>query len=344
MHLTREKLPRNLKPAWRFARRASLALINAVHSTMLKAVPHLPAFSVPALRRGFLSAVLLVAAVGWLRGADSRPVVGPGATKEEVITAYGWPNGQSQLGSKEILNYPQGSVTLENGLVERVDFSTKVPWPAPRPRPGTEVPPAKTAAPQPPKNTTESGFDPWTTSLPLAMAQADKQGALILAVFTGSDWSPPSRRFINEVATHPDFVNPLRGDFVFLKLDFPTRVALPAELRTQNEELRARSGVTTYPALVVLSKADETEKVSGAKKTMVGGAILEKVAGGYSVTAGGPASFVGAFHKLEAATSITLKCGGSEIVIDASGITIKSLMVTFAAPKITLTEDVSEVA
>jgi hypothetical protein len=201
----------------------------------------------PRLLRGIFCAALALAALGGARAADtSQPVVGPGATKEEAIDAYGWPTGQSQLGTKEILNYPQGSITLENGRVERVDFSTKIPWPAPRPRPGT---PAEAAA----KRAEARSFDPWTTSFPDAVAQARKQHAHILAAFVGSDWSPPSQRFLAEVATHPDFVNGLMGDFVFLKLDFPTRVALPAALKQQNDDLRARCSVTTYPALVVLS-------------------------------------------------------------------------------------------
>ena len=89
------------------------------------------------------------------------------------------------------------------------------------------------------------------------MTEAARQHARILAAFTGSDWSPPSKKFLDEVSTHPDFVNPLLGDFVFLKVDFPTRVAPSAELKKQNDELRARCGVTTYPALVVLNTSGE---------------------------------------------------------------------------------------
>ena len=162
-------------------------------------MPRVEASLARALHRVFLFAALLTFAAGAARGADTRPVVGPGATKDEVINAYGWPNGQSQLGTKEILNYTQGSVTLENGRVERVDFSPTIPWQAPRPRPGS--------APQAPKlKPVVSGFDPWTTSLATAMTEADRQHARILAAFTGSDWSPPSKRFLDEVATHPDFV------------------------------------------------------------------------------------------------------------------------------------------
>lgn len=211
------------------------------------AVSRLPSALKPATFLRIICGALVLAALSFARAADqTRPVVGPGATKEDVINAYGWPTGQSQLGAKEILNYPQGSITLASGRVERVDFSPNVPWPAPRPRPGT---PSDAAT----KRAEAKSFDPWTTSFPDAVAQAAKQHAHILAAFVGSDWSPPSQRFLSEVATHPDFVNGLMGDFVFLKLDFPTRIALPAELKQQNDDLRARCGVTTYPALVVLS-------------------------------------------------------------------------------------------
>jgi hypothetical protein len=180
-------------------------------------------------------------------GANSMPVVGPGATKEEVLNAYGWPTGQSQSGTKEILTYPQGRVTLENGQVEKVDFATNVAWPAPRPRPPAASPTSVKKI--------EAPTDFWFTSFPDAQKEAMRRNARILALFIGSDWSPPSKQFQDEVAFHPDFVNAFAGDFVFLRLDFPNRVAQSSELREQNAQLRAKYNVTTYPALLVLSPA-----------------------------------------------------------------------------------------
>lgn len=174
-------------------------------------------------------------------------MVGPGATKDEAIEAYGWPTGQSQSGTKEILSYPQGRITLENGRVEKVDFSTNVPWPAPRPRPG---PPSPTSVKK-----AGAATDFWLQNFADAQGEASRRHARILALFIGSDWSPPSQLFQAEVAFHPDFVNAFTGDFVFLRLDFPTRIALPPELREQNNRLREKYGVTTYPALLVLSPA-----------------------------------------------------------------------------------------
>ena len=167
--------------------------------------------------------------------AESRPVVGPGATKDEVIDAYGWPTGQSQAGSKEILIYPQGRVLLDKGRVERVDFSLKMAWPAPRPRPGTA-----------------GAGESWFTSWPESLKEAERRHVRVLALFVGSDWSPPSRQFLHEVAEAPDFLTAVLGSFVLLKLDYPTRTTQLKALQAQNVQLRERFEVTTYPALVIL--------------------------------------------------------------------------------------------
>lgn len=103
------------------------------------------------------------------------------------------------------------------------------------------------------------------------------------------------------------------------------------------------SKTETALGLVIITKGDETEKVTGNKMTMVGGAILEKIAGKHDITAGSPATFIGAFHKIEAGTSITLKCGASEVVIDGSGIAMTSPLVTITAGKVSMTKAVSEV-
>lgn len=213
-----------------------------------------------AWRRGVAAAVLLVAPA--LIAADTRPVVGPGASRDDVINAYGWPSGQSRLGNKEVLNYPQGSILLADGKVERVDFSPNIQWAAPKPRPAAST------------NSTVRKSEPavefWGTSLADALKEAQNRRARILAAFVGSDWSPPSRRFLEEVATSGDFYNAFAADFVFLKVDFPTRAAQPTELKKQNEELRARCGVTTYPALIVLSSRGEPLGVADLAKERPG--------------------------------------------------------------------------
>jgi type VI secretion system secreted protein VgrG len=94
--------------------------------------------------------------------------------------------------------------------------------------------------------------------------------------------------------------------------------------------------------LLVVSGSPESETVGGSRSTMVGGAILEKIGASGSVTAGGKAVLLGAFHKVDAKTSIVFKCKGSEVVIDGGGITIKAALVTISAPKIAQTKAVTE--
>lgn len=113
-------------------------------------------------------------------------------------------------------------------------------------------------------------------------------------------------------------------------------------LGNRAEEIGANKDESAL-GLVVVTKGDETEQVAGSKTSLVGGAILEKIAGGHAIEAGAPATFIGAFHKLEAASKITLKCGASEVVIDGGGVAFVTPLVVITAGKIALTKAVSEV-
>jgi type VI secretion system secreted protein VgrG len=102
------------------------------------------------------------------------------------------------------------------------------------------------------------------------------------------------------------------------------------------------SKAETALGLIVLSKAGESETVAGSKTVMVGGAIVDKLKGSHAIQAGGDATFIGAFHKIEAKGAIVFKCGESEVKIAGGGITISSPMVTVMAPKIQLPKKVGE--
>lgn len=200
-----------------------------------------------AFARRWLGWWVLALALSLRAADDPRPVVGPGATRDEVIDAYGWPNGMSQSGTKEIFSYNQGNVTLENGRVDSVNFRPNVPWQVPRPRPGP--PTASTAKKEAPTNH-------WLANFEEAAKEATRRNARMLVLFTGSDWSPASQQFRDEVENNPDFVfNPVIGEFVLLRLDYPTRTSQPPEVRERNLQLRQKYSVTNYPTLLVLSPA-----------------------------------------------------------------------------------------
>jgi hypothetical protein len=93
--------------------------------------------------------------------------------------------------------------------------------------------------------------------------------------------------------------------------------------------------------LIVMAKG-ESEHAKGAKMSLVGGLVLDQVGGNQSIEAGGNLTLIGAMQKLEASTSITLKCGSSEVAITGDGITIKSLMVTMTAGTIELPKPAAE--
>ncbi|HEY1109264.1 MAG TPA: restriction endonuclease [Opitutaceae bacterium] len=183
---------------------------------------------------------------------DPRPIVGPGASKDDVLNSYGWPTGQSQLGNREILNYPQGTVTLIDGKVEKVSFNMNMTWPPPRPRPGTA--PVATEA----KNDLLS--DLWHTRYGTAAAEAARRNVPILALFTGSDWSPASKAFQEEVAFQSEFVSAFTGEYVLLWLDFPTRSPQPANVVEENQRVRERYGVITYPAVLLIGADGELKR------------------------------------------------------------------------------------
>ena len=116
---------------------------------------------------------------------------------------------------------------------------------------------------------------------------------------------------------------------------------LEAILGDRNETVDS-SKDETCTGLVVLSKGDVSEKVSGSRTCMVGGAIVDLITGGHTIESGGPATFIGALHKIEAKSKITFKVGDSECVIEGGGITFKAPIVSVMSPKIQLTKKVAQ--
>lgn len=200
--------------------------------------------------RVFFLACLLAATC--FAANDPRPIVGPGASKDDVLNSYGWPTGQSQLGNREILNYPQGTVTLLDGKVDRVNFNMNMTWPPPRPRPGS--------APVATEKKNDLLSDLWHSRYDAALAEAAKRKVPILALFTGSDWSPASKAFQEDVAFQSEFISAFTGDHVLLWLDFPTRSTQPADVVEQNLQVRERYGVITYPAVLMIGPDGELKR------------------------------------------------------------------------------------
>jgi hypothetical protein len=177
-----------------------------------------------------------------LAAAEAQPWVELGATREEVISAHGQPAGESQMGTRHVLSYPQGQVTLENGRVVRVEPLSKGAK-APRKPP---VPAAPVSPPVP-----GGGPDgPWLSDFESAAKVAVQRNVPILAVFRGPDDLAAGRVFLEEVALHPEFAATFADDYVLLRGDAPARTA-------QNERSWSRFGVSAFPAVLFLSAKGE---------------------------------------------------------------------------------------
>ncbi|MEO5959025.1 MAG: restriction endonuclease [Opitutaceae bacterium] len=118
-----------------------------------------------------------------LIAVDSPPIIGPAATKAEVIKAYGMLRGISQVGTREILTYPQGQISLVNGRVEKVDFPTKNPvgatLPSPAPAPGASS--VARSLPNPNSSPIENA-----SSYPKEKAEREATGKAATTVANGS--------------------------------------------------------------------------------------------------------------------------------------------------------------
>lgn len=158
------------------------------------------------------------------------------------MAIYGPPLLQSRLGPREILKYPQGQVTLEDGRVVRLDLKG-----GPAPAPAA----AKSAGPVAPPLSVPGG---WVGDFELARQEAFRRSAPILAWFSGSDWSVASRQFRDEVALQGDFVAAFQARYVLLRVDLADH---NGSFRDPNALLRERLGVTVYPTLLILSATGE---------------------------------------------------------------------------------------
>lgn len=174
----------------------------------------------------------------------AAPVV-VGAPKEAVLAVYGAPLLQSRLGPREILKYPHGQITLEEGRVVRLEVRA-----GPAPAAGA-VAPSQSAIPVAP---VASGPGGWLDDFELARQEAIRRSAPILVWFSGADWSLASRQFREEVALQGDFAAAFQARFVLLRVDLADH---NGSFREPNSLLRERLGVTVYPTLLILSSTGE---------------------------------------------------------------------------------------
>jgi len=80
----------------------------------------------------------------------------------------------------------------------------------------------------------------------------------LLLIFTGSDWSPLSITFEDEILSHSVYRQWEKKSVIALRIDLP-RTGIDPETRRENRTLAKRFGVISYPAAIFLDAEKETE-------------------------------------------------------------------------------------
>jgi thioredoxin-related protein len=95
-------------------------------------------------------------------------------------------------------------------------------------------------------------IEAWKTDYPAALAEAAKQGKMVLLDFTGSDWCGWCIKLQRDTFSKPAFQKFAEQSLVLVELDFPRGKVQSDELKRQNEELAEKFEVQGFPTLVLL--------------------------------------------------------------------------------------------
>ncbi|SVD15062.1 uncharacterized protein METZ01_LOCUS367916, partial [marine metagenome] len=105
---------------------------------------------------------------------------------------------------------------------------------------------------QPDSHGHDAHAGPWLTSLPTALAQARRQGKLVLIDFTGSDWCPPCIMLHDKVLTQKPFLDYARQNLALVMLDFPRGKSQTVRLANTNQNLAKKYNVSGFPTVILL--------------------------------------------------------------------------------------------
>lgn len=200
------------------------------------------------------------------------PAIAAGASRADVIAKFGKPKSAVQVGSREVLLFEAGKVTLVNGQLRTFEPAAVEP---------TEANPVEITAIKPdPVGGTYTEIrvaqGRWLTKLDEAKAAAAQDGKRILFLVTG-DMSvcPAGVRFNRLVASGSSFARTMSSNYVLLLLDIsalgnspdnPIEIGSAAHkefLRTM-ESVGLREQVfksDTIPAMAILSPDTRTATV-----------------------------------------------------------------------------------
>lgn len=103
----------------------------------------------------------------------------------------------------------------------------------------------------------------WNSNYKDAVVEAGKNNKPILLFFTGSDWCKWCQKMQEEVFASSDFVSEVGDKFIFVEVDFPMNKELPKDQKEQNDQLRKKYNINSFPTIIVLSSRGDFLAESG---------------------------------------------------------------------------------
>jgi len=104
----------------------------------------------------------------------------------------------------------------------------------------------------------------WETNYQKALNRAAAENKAVVMDFTGSDWCHWCMKLDKEILATPSFRQYAASNLVLLKVDFPSKTPIAADLKKQNADLKNQYKVMGFPTLVILNPAGtEVDRIVG---------------------------------------------------------------------------------
>jgi protein disulfide-isomerase len=103
----------------------------------------------------------------------------------------------------------------------------------------------------------------WHDTFATAVSEAQMNDKLILADFTGSDWCHWCVKLKQDVFSTPEFKTWANDNVVLLELDYPRKGSQSAAIKQQNEMLKSRYNISSYPTVLILDAAGNVHAKMG---------------------------------------------------------------------------------
>ncbi len=106
----------------------------------------------------------------------------------------------------------------------------------------------------------------WLTDIKAAREQAAKEKKPVFMLFFGSDWCPGCMHMDKELFSKKIFEDFAAKNVILMKVDFPKKTKLPAEVKEQNDELQLQYKVEGYPTIIITDKDGKKIAESGIEE------------------------------------------------------------------------------